>query len=296
VRYRPFGATGKAVSALSLLLREAPNMGTPQAWRALIYSAMENGINCFELAAGIDVLALGMGEALRAVERRLVFVGWRLRADSHGALTAEAIANSVRSGLQKTGAGHFDALMIDEAAYQTLTPQAHTYLGDLRASRVVMQLGVVGDGPAIDACIEGGQFDVLATPFNLTSDWKARRRVRDASARDMTIVAYDPFPTALIRGGPSPTARGGGLLGRPADPLAGVGTYAFLHETPSWNAEELCLAYLFTEPAFASIQVQAFRADNVSRLAAVTDRDLPTGVAAQIEMARFSADAERRRA
>ena len=49
MRYRPFGATGKAVSAVSLLLREAPNMATPQAWRALAFSAMESGVNAFEL-------------------------------------------------------------------------------------------------------------------------------------------------------------------------------------------------------------------------------------------------------
>jgi hypothetical protein len=99
-----------------------------------------------------------------------------------------------------------------------------------------------------------------------------------------------------VRGGPSAAARPG-LFGKPADPRAGAGTYAFLHETSNWTAEELCLAYLFTEPTFATIQVQGFRPEAITRLAAVTDRDLPTGVAAQIEMARFSADgADRRRA
>src|SRR4051812_8519506 len=102
MRYRPFGVAGKAVSAVSLLLREAPNMTTPQAWRAMVYSAMENGINCFEISAGLDVAALGVGEALRAVERRLVFLSWKLRGDGSQALTAKAIADSVRGGLQKT--------------------------------------------------------------------------------------------------------------------------------------------------------------------------------------------------
>ena len=296
MRYRPFGATGKAVSALSLLLREAPNMTTPQAWRNVVFGAMENGVNCFELAAGIDVLSLGVGEALRAVERRLVFLGWRLRGDPRGELTAEAISHSVRNGLQKTGAGYFDTLMMDEAAYQTLTPEAHTYLSDLRAAGIARQLGVAGEGPVIDACIETAAFDVLATPFNLTSDWKARRRVREASAKDMVILAYDPFPAPLLRGGSAGGARTG-LFGKPVDPLAGAGTYAFLHETSNWTAEELCLAYLFTEPTFATIQIQGFRPEAIARLAAVTDRDLPTGVAAQIEMARFSADGgDRRRA
>nr|QQZ51467.1 hypothetical protein JKL49_10905 [Phenylobacterium glaciei] len=43
MRYRPFGASGKAVSAISLLLREAPNMTTPHAWRTLVFGAMECG-------------------------------------------------------------------------------------------------------------------------------------------------------------------------------------------------------------------------------------------------------------
>ena len=39
MRYRPFGISGKAVSAVSLLLREAPNMTTPQAWWAMVFAA-----------------------------------------------------------------------------------------------------------------------------------------------------------------------------------------------------------------------------------------------------------------
>jgi aryl-alcohol dehydrogenase-like predicted oxidoreductase len=299
MRYRPFGVSGKAVSAVSLLLREAPNMTTPQAWRTMMYAAMENGINCFELSAGLDIAALGVGEALRAVERRLVFLSWKLRGDGSQALTAKAISDSVRSGLQKTGAGYFDLLTMDEAAYESLDPAAHKYLTDLRAAGHCLQLGIVGDGPVVDTCIQTAAFDVMATPFNLTSDWKARRRVRDAADRNMTIIAYDPFPPAQIRvggsGGGTPM-RGGSLIRKAtAEPLAGAGTYAFLHHTSAWTAEELCLGYLMTEPTFATVQVEAFRAESIARIAAVTDRDLPTGVAAQIEMARFSADRQDRR-
>ena len=96
MRYRPFGATGKAVSAISLLLREAPNMNSPAAWRALAFSAMENGVNSFELTAGSDVLAMGVGEALTAVERRLIFLGWRLRGTTAGKMTARDIAGLER--------------------------------------------------------------------------------------------------------------------------------------------------------------------------------------------------------
>lgn len=295
MRYRPFGASGKAVSAISLLLREAPNMTTPHAWRTLVFSAMECGVNCFEITAGSEVMALGFGEALRAVERRLIAIGWRIHGDPRKVLSAEAISNSVRGGLARTGAGYFDVLMLDEAAFETLAPDAHGYLADLRAAGLVLQMGVVGDGDSIDACLESGLFDVLATPFSLVSDWEARRRIKEASARDMTMIAYDPFPAALCRpiGGGSIRT---GLFKR-TEPLAGVGTYAFLHQTHGWSAEEVCLAYALTEPAFACVQVEQFRAEAIERLALITDKDLPTGVAAQIEMARFSADNnEQRRA
>lgn len=296
MRYRPFGSSGKAVSAISLLLREAPNMTTPHAWRTLVFGAMESGVNCFEITAGSDIMALGFGEALRAVERRLIAIGWRIHGDPRKVLTAEAISNSVRGGLAKTGAGYFDVLMLDEAAFETLAPEGHGYLADLRAAGLVLQMGVVGDGDSIEACLESGLFDVLATPFNLVSDWKARRRIKDASARDMTMIAYDPFPAALCR----PAGGGGSIrtsLFKRAEPLAGAGTYAFLHQTHGWSAEEICLAYALTEPAFASVQVEQFRTEAIERLALITDKDLPTGVAAQIEMARFSADNnEQRRA
>ena len=218
MRYRPFGPSGKAVSAISLLLREAPNMTTPHAWRTLVFGAMESGVNCFEITAGSEVMALGFGEALRAVERRLIAIGWRIHGDPRKVLTAEAISNSVRGGLARTGAGYFDVLMLDEAAFETLAPDAHGYLADLRAAGLVLQMGVVGDGDSIDACLESGLFDVLATPFSLVSDWKARRRIKDASARDMTMIAYDPFPAALCRPSGGGSIRTG--LFKRAEPLA----------------------------------------------------------------------------
>ena len=194
MRYRPFGASGKAVSAISLLLREAPNMTTPQVWRALAFSAMECGVNSFEIVAGSDVLSMGVGEALRAVERRLISIGWRLKGDPRRILTAEMISTSVRNGLAKTGAGYFDVLMMDEAAFDTLAPDAQGYLADLRAAGLVLQVGVVGDGPSIDTCIASGTFDVLATPFSLTSDWRARRRTTDLFIRQETISRWWASP------------------------------------------------------------------------------------------------------
>ena len=302
MRYRPFGASGKAVSAVSLLLRDAPNMSSPSAWRALVFAAMENGVNCFEVTSGSDVLALGVGEALSAVERRLIFLGWRLRGAATGSITARDIADLIRNALLKTRARYLDLLMVDETALGSLTPDAIKYLSDLRASGACLQIGIAGDGPEVERCIGGGTFDVLATSFNLLSDWQARRRIRDASAADMTLICCNPIPSGLH---PKPVVRSDGerpmrrgLLGlRRIDPLSSsVGSYAFLQDTPGWTQEELCLAYTLTEPSFATIQLEARRASSIERIAAVTDRDLPTGVAAQIEMARFGQIAAERRA
>ena len=291
MRYRPFGSSGKAVSAVSLALREHAVVATSQAWRDVIFTGMENGINCFDLDFHCAPLAAGMGEALKAVERRLLSLIWTIRGEAGRPLTAQAIAASVRDGLKATGARYFDVLMLDETAFSALTAQAPAYLEQLREARFILALGVTGEGSALDAAIAQPSFDVFATPYNLTSEWATRRRLREGAARGMVAIAYDCAPAAMIM----PARPEHGLLpalrrsGR--EPLAGVGTYAFLHDTPGWAPEELCLAYALTEPSVATVQLDLGFVDRIEALAAVTDRDTPTGLGAQIEMARFCGDA-----
>ncbi|MFN3523189.1 MAG: aldo/keto reductase [Phenylobacterium sp.] len=290
MRYRPFGISGKAVSAISVLMRESSALPTPLAWRTFIFSAMESGVNCFEMVAGSEAMCAGMRGALEAVERRLLFLTWRMRGEAGRPLTADHISRSVREGLHRVHCAYFDVLMLDEQAFATLTDDAHQLLDDLRAGGLALQIGVAGGGPVIDSAIADPTFEVAASPFNLTSGWDVRRRMKEAVAANMALVGYDVFPQALLKPAavqPQKT----GLFRRHVEPLAGAGTYAFLHETPGWAASELCLAYALTEPAFATVQVEVTRAEILERMCAVADRDLPTGVAAQIEMARFSPQA-----
>jgi len=290
MRYRPFGSSGKAVSAVSLALREHPAVSTAQAWRSLIFTGMENGINCFDLDSRCEVLARGMGEALQAVERRLLSLIWTIRGEPGRALTAQAIAASVRDGLKSTGARYFDVLMLDETAFSALTAQAPAYLEQLREARFVLHLGVAGEGPGLDAAIAQPEFEVFATPYNLTSEWTTRRRLRDGAAQGMIAIAYDVAPAALLAPAKPALKRLAPLRRAERQPLAGVGTYAFLRETPGWTPEELCLAYALTEPSLATMQMDLTFADRIEALAAVPDRDTPTGLGAQIEMARFCGD------
>jgi hypothetical protein len=123
----------------------------------------------------------------------------------------------------------------------------------------------------------------------------------------MGVIGYDYYPKGLGGGGGGGGGQksGGGWLRskgpvqpQPSaqSPLAGAGTYAFLERTRNWTAEEICLAHALTEPSLSSVQVSAERSERIEALAAIPDREMPPGVSAQIEMARFSAAANDRKA
>jgi hypothetical protein len=100
----------------------------------------------------------------------------------------------------------------------------------------------------------------------------------------MVVLGYGYYPEQLRE----PQAKGGSWSRTPTTPLAGMGTYAFLERTAHWSGEEICLAYAMTEPSLCTVQVHADKIDRVELMAAVCERELPSGVPAQIEMARFA--------
>jgi aryl-alcohol dehydrogenase-like predicted oxidoreductase len=290
-----------AVSAVSMRLDDSSVRATPQAWCELVFTGFENGVNAFEVVGRQPALTEGLGQAIRAVERRLLFIALRLgpTVSPTGAIqrdfSPDSLLVSVESFLSRTGLDYLDAVMLDDPQNDELTPAALDGLKAMRDSGRARMLGVAGDDPAIDAYISTGAFDILATPFSLVSGWKERLRLKAAIERDMAVVGYGYYPDPLPDGGAAPGGRKG-WLGGGEHPLEGVGTYAFLDRTPGWTSEELCLAYALTEPSLASIEVSTDSVDAVEALAAVPERDLPTGVPAQIEMARFTPLKEARRA
>lgn len=295
MRYRPFGISGKAVSALSLLLRDHGRAQPPGAWRSLAVSAMECGINAFEVEAGVETLAAGFRQAMESVERRLLFVAWRICGDGRSPTDARAVEDAVRHGLAQTGASYFDLLTLDEPAYATLTSEGARMLDNVRSAGLGLQIGISGSGALVDQAVASGEFDALSSPFNLTSGWNIRRRIREAAQRNMSITGYDAFPPELCRP-PAQAQAKTSLFRRTGPSAATAGAYGFLHETRNWEADELCLAYALTEPSLACIQIEAHRPEVIERLAGVPDRELPTGLAAQIEMARIDTPPDARRA
>ncbi len=299
MRYRPFGGTGAAVSNLTLSLgHEALGRGRA-ALSELIFTALEAGVNSYHLENADPVLAEVVGEALGHVERRLVCVGMTLgvgdgRKKGFRDFSAEGLSGAIDQALHASGLGWFDVVVLDEPADDELPQASLIVLKAQRKAGHVRLLGVSGDAPVMDVYVSTGAFDVLYTPFHANVEWRIRSRMRAARERDMAIFTYDYFPESLSTerkaagAGAAPKKRG--LFGFGAKPveqgMANAGSFAFLHQTPNWKAEEICLAFTLTDPAIASVIVEAINPERMEALAAVPERDLPPGLSAQIEMAR----------
>lgn len=275
MRYRPYGKAGQVVSAVSLLL-DGGVRHSAREWRNQISAALDLGINGFEIAGESPALIEGASEAFAAVERELLFIIWRPRM-----LPAEP-GHAIEAFLTRTGLGYLDLLCFDSA------PPPSDVLQRLRNTRWVRSYGLTSDDEDTDLLITHGGFDALTTCYSPVSGWRERNRLKAAAERGMAVIARNIWPESLH---PKAVMFKKPLLGRRRNPLAGlVGGYTFLEATPGWSAEEICLAYVLTEPAVTTVRFEIDRLDRLERLASVPDRDLPTGIAAQIEMARFSAD------
>ena len=281
MRYRPLGARGQVISAISLVLRPDAERRSAGDWVSLIYSALECGISGFEIRAMDSALGEGVAHALAGVDRRMVFVALRISGGRGRVASLAEVGKQVKGVLTRTRLGHVDAVLLHE----TSAPKAGSLrdLWALKTGGVVHALGVAGDSEGVDVLIADGALDMLATGYSLLSGWAERRRIREAVASDMAVLGYGAYPREQL-----------GLLvdRRPKDranPLAGIGGYGFLEATKDWTPEQLCLAYALTEPSLATVLVRPQSTDHLEQLAAVADRELPSGLAAQIEMARFSA-------
>lgn len=301
MRYRPFGASGAAVSTLTLSLGIDALARGVNAANDLIYSALEEGINAYRLETADPVLAEVVGQALSNVERKLLNVSIQLgagdgRKGSARDFSAEGMTGAIDRALHVSGLGWIDIAILEEPGEHELPQSSLNALKALRSTGRVRYLGVSGHGPVMDTYVSTGAFDVLMTPYHVDSDWRIRSRIRAAKEQDMVVLAFDYFPDHLNTDRKAAEAHQpkkglfGFALGRPkTDPLAGAGTFAFLHRTAHWTAEAICLAHVLSDPAFSSVLIDARDVERLNLLAAVPEKDMPPGLAAQIEMARVTA-------
>lgn len=289
MRYRPLGGQGTVVSAVSLRLRAGEL--SPDEAIARIHGAVEQGVNFFDLPGDDPTVLSAVGDALTSVDRDLLVLA--VRIGRGGDFEAQTLQREIVDALRRLRVNYLNVIIVDDPQPGAPGPQVVSMLKAARASGKVRMLGVAGSDEALDACIALDVFDLLLSPFNLTSGWRERRRLMEAGKRDMAIVGEDPWPE-VFRPKAAAAQAPLSLLARafrpraPTDPLAGVGTYAFLDQTPSWTSEQICLAYALTDVKLASVQVEADDLEHLAMLAAVADRELPAATAAQVEMARFS--------
>ena len=301
MRYRPFGATGATISTLTLSLGVDSLSRGVEAANDLIFSALEAGINSYRLETADPVLAEVVGQALSNVDRRLLNVSLELGSGDGRRGTArdfspEGMTGAIDRCLHVSGMGWIDVALLEEPGEDELSQSSLAALKALRATERVRYLGVSGSGDVMDAYVSTGAFDVLGTPFHVNVDWKIRSRVRAAREKDMAILAYDYFPAELDTpkkiaslNQPKKGLFGFGGSKTRNEPLRDTGTFAFLHRTQNWTAEAICLAHAMTDPAISSVMVSARDAERLNALVGVPERDMPPGLAAQIEMARVAA-------
>jgi len=300
MRYRPFGASGAAISTLTLSLGFDSLARGKGAASDLIFCALEAGINAYRLENADPVLAEVLGQALVNVERKLLNVSLQLgagdgRRGSARDFTAEGMTVAIDRVLQISGLGWIDIALLEEPGEHELPQSSLNALKALRTTGRVRFLGVSGETPVMDTYVSTGAFDVLATPFHVNSDWRVRSRMRVAREQDMAILAYGYFPDSLNTEKKAITLNQPkkGLFGfggrRQDDPLAGMGTFAFLHRTSNWTAEAICLAHAMSGSSVCSVLINADDIERLNTLAAVPEKEMPHGLSAQIEMARVAA-------
>lgn len=281
MRYRSFGRGGRTISALTLAVGEGP---ANEAERVrLVYAALEAGINAFELQSTEPDLAAALGKGLSAVERSLVLVSLRLPAAA--GLRPDDLVGAIEGPILSGRLGRLDALILEDAgeAAASLRPT-------IEAAQAAGRLGLGGVGGAgAEEALGSGAYRLLSTPFHLGSGWIDRNRVKKAVESGAVVIGRDSHPLAAAVAADARPARGGFLgLGRRAPPVEKIDAYAFLRHTPGWSAEEICLAYALLEPALATVVITAASPEALEQLAQTPERELPTGLPAQIEMARFS--------
>jgi aryl-alcohol dehydrogenase-like predicted oxidoreductase len=292
VRYRPFGLNGQAMSVLTLAL-DRPGLKAA-AVTELVFSALECGINSFELQAGDMEAARGLRDGLAAVERSIAVVGLRLSAAADPRFVSRDGAIAAIEGALDSGRfGRLDYVLVEGRTPNDLSPLLADTLAGASAAGRIRVAGLGGKRAFLDAHLNDPEFELIEAPFNLRSDWDDRNRVKRAAARGMTVIGCDYYPAPQVARRDAGAEPRHGLLrfglGGKERGLEQSSAYAFLSLYQGWTAEEICLAYALTEPGLSSIHISAAGVRNLPALAAAPDREMPTGVPAQIEMARIQA-------
>jgi len=294
MRYRPFGRSGLALSTVGLRLKSETFGRNHALMQKLIVSALENGINTYHFDSLDPAFLKVAAEAFSVVERKLLFISVTAH-ETYQSTDVDAYAlaplkERLRGAIKESGLQWLDLLYFAQPGATSLPQDSEHFLYSLQKSKMLRYLGGVGETGDISALIASDRFSVIQTSFDIDSSWDKRRKIDDAVVRDINVIATDFYPAVYRKASDvvPREARRGFFGGKPKNPLAGAGTHAFLHQTPDWTPEQLCLGYALSQPSMSCILIDAESPEHLESLAEVPERHLPSSVPAQIEMARFN--------
>ena len=293
MRYRPFGRSGLALSTIGLHLPGHALGKSRGLMEKLITAGLENGINTYHFDTADAKTLSTAAEIFSVVERRLLFISVGACDVAHDGMTYEfgPLKDRLRGAIKDSGLLWLDLVLFDKAGSTTIPQASYEFVKTLQRSKMLRYIGARAQTADMADLIHSRRFDVIRTSFDIDSSWDKRRQIDAAIAAEMSVFAEDTFPERYAKASDLiPQAAKRGWFGaKPHNPLAGAGTYAFLHQTPEWTPEELCLGYALSQPSLSCIYVTADHPHHLEALAQVPERHLPSSVPAQIEMARFTA-------
>lgn len=291
MRYRSFGEGGQSISPVLVAVDSEDGDTTTEAFLA---GCLGLGVNAFE--ARLDDLAAiqALGRTTAGVERSMVIIGLRAAAIAHRDLSREILIRMLQDALRNTGLRWIDYLIVDDPRPGELGASFFMTVEAARQAKRLRYVGVGGDSPTVGDLIESGGVQIYAAPYNLRCSNTVRRRMRQAEAANIMILGYDHYPDAIRQTQSLPAAAASGLLkflgfrGPRQAPADEDGPYSFLNYVRGWSAEQICLSYALNEPSLSSTRVKAPDLATIKGLAETAERELPNGLAAQIELARVA--------
>ena len=293
MRYRPFGRSGLALSTLGLHLPGHVLAKSRGLMEKLITAGLESGINTYHFDSADPKMLSAAADIFSVVERRLLFISINACDTATDGMTYEfaPLKDRLRGAIKDSGLLWLDLVLFDKAGTTILPHSSYEFVKTLQRSKMLRHVGARAQTADMADLIHSRRFDVIRTGFDIDSSWDKRRQIDAAIAGDISVFAEDTFPERYSKASDLiPQAAKRGWFGAKAqNPLAGAGTYAFLHQTPEWTPEELCLGYALSQAGLSCIYVTADHPNHLEALAQVPERHLPSSVPAQIEMARFTA-------
>ncbi len=295
MRYRPFGRSGLALSTIGLHLPVQGLAKSRGAMEKLLTAGLENGINTYHFEGADPKTLSTAAEIFSVVERRLLFISVSACDAASDGMRYELapLKERLRGAIKDSGLQWLDLVLFDKAGTTVIPDASYDFVKTLQRSKMLRYIGARAETADLADLIHSRRFNVIRTGFDIDSSWDKRRQIDAAIAAEMSVFAEDTFPARYSKAAEliPQEAKRGWFGAKAKNPLAGAGTYAFLHQTPEWSPEELCLGYALSQPSLSCIYISADNAAQLEALAQVPERHLPSSVPAQIEMARFTSHA-----